>query len=293
MKIHKLKAKQDLKALRQVQLAVYAEINWLVDIEPRLARLTAVFTGRQEYPHRYFVAQREPCSFSFQVNAVCANRVRKMENAGSAPVSSTREEDAVLVYSMHANGSISVMLSPHCSEWEHWEKKYYTIAMYESPYDLMGVHGEKRILKHIQLFLEVAKRSMAISPVRNDRFIARLGKRSDRYEAMYSSRAEERRALSNAEVGLGAGLLGGLIASTIMPFLQQLGKDMRDSVADVNRVCSGPGISNQHACEVNYPTYVLDKFFGSLLTTGHLLFAALVLSIVTILLMKRSLRGGQ
>lgn len=292
MKIQKLIAEQDLKALRQVYLARYAEINWVVDLEPRLTRLTAAFIDRQGFPHRYFVSHLGPRSFQFQVNAVCSNSVRRLMRDESAPQSSTWEEHAALVYSMHANGTISVTLYPHRSEWGHWEKKSYTIAVYESPYALMGALGNKRILKHIQLFLEVAKRSMAIGPIRDDRFIVRLGKRSDRYEAMYSSRAEERHALSNAAVGLGAGLLGGLIASTIMPFLQALGKDMRDSVAQVKSVCSGPGIPNQHACEVSYPTYVPDQFLGSLLTTGNLLVAALVLSIVTILLMKRSLRGG-
>lgn len=291
MKIQKLITEQDLKALRQVYIARYAELNWVVDLQPRLARLTAAFIDRQGFPQSYFVSPLEPRSFQFQVNAVCSYSLRRLKRDESELQSSIPEGHSVLVYSMHANGSISVALYPHCSEWGRWEKESYTIAVYESPYALMGALGNKRILKHIQLFLEVAKRSMAIGPIRDDRFIARLGKRSDRYDAMYSSRAEERHALSNAEVGLGAGLLGGLIASTIMPFLQALGEDMRDSVAQVKSFCSKPEILNQHACEVGNPTYLADQFLGSLLTTGNLLVAALVLSIVTILLMKRSLRG--
>lgn len=202
MKLHELKAQQDRKASRQVVEAWYAEINWAADIEPRLTRLTEAFVNHNGFPHRYFVPPRKLNSFHFQVNAVCSNTLRRLKRESPAPVSSTLEEHACLVYSMHANGSISVMLYPHKSEWGRWEKDQYTIAVYASPNDLMGAVGDKRIRNHIELFLEVAKRSMAVGPVRDDGFIARLGKRSDRYEAMYPNRSEERRALSNAEVGL-------------------------------------------------------------------------------------------
>ncbi|NHV25858.1 hypothetical protein [Burkholderia sp. D-99] len=291
MNIRKIKVAYDEKARRQVDLAERAKVNWNVDLEPRLTRLTKDFASEDGFSHRYFVARRDLDMFHFQVDAVCLTRIRAIDNGGRSCFPYVAEENASLVYSMHANGSVAVILYPHSSELSRWDKASYTIAIYKSPSCLAGIVGNKRIKKHIRIFMEVAKRSMVVAPVRNDGFIAHLAKKSDRYEGMYSNRSEERRALSNAEVGLGAGLLGGLIASTILPFLQAWGKDLRDAASAVNTTCSEPGVMNRQACEAAFPTYVYDHFFGGFLTTGNLLVAALVLSFVTILLMKRSLRG--
>jgi hypothetical protein len=64
-----------------------------------------------------------------------------------------------------------------------------------------------RMRKHIALFLE------------------KLGKASDCYESMFAIRSEARKAWANAQIALGAGLSGGLIASTIIPFAQRYGSE--------------------------------------------------------------------
>lgn len=192
---------------------------------------------------------------------------------------------------MAQNGSIVVRVYPHSSQWSKWEKDSYVVDFLNSPSDLGGPAGDRRIRKHITLFLKVAYRSMALSRVRNDRFVENLARSDDKYERVYATRSEARKSWDDAQIALGAGLLGGLIASTIIPFAQNYGSEKRIRAAGVEASCREflPYVS-ENACTLAQADYVADRWVGSLLSTGNLLLAAITITLVTVVIMKRILR---
>jgi len=206
-------------------------------------------------------------------------------------VSLIREEDASLVYSMHQSGAVFATISPHSSAWSKWEKRSYVVDFIRSPSDLAGPVGDKRVRKHIALFLEVAHRSMAVSSISDDGFIEKLGKSSDRYESVFATRSEARRAWADAQIALGAGLLGGLIASTIIPFAQSYGSEKRALATAVETTCKNfVQYASERACNLAHPNYVVVRWVGEILSTGNLLLTALVISLVTVVIMTKILR---
>lgn len=276
-----------------VERSRIAHLNWFADLYPRLVRLSEPFTqGSERFPHLFFTPSEPTRSYHFQLNAVSTKILRPLVVDDSEhKVSHIREEDATLVYSMHQSGAVSVTISPHSSEWSKWEKKYYVVDFIRSPSDLAGPVGDKRIRKHIALFLEVAHRSMAVNGISDDGFIERLGKSSDRYESVFATRVEARRAWADAQIALGAGLLGGLIASTIIPFAQSYGSEKRALATAVETACKTfASYASERACNLAHPTYVVDHWIGEVLSTGNLLVIALAISLVTVVIMTRILR---
>ncbi|WP_143295341.1 hypothetical protein [Burkholderia pseudomallei] len=270
-----------------------AHLNWFADLHPRLVRLTEPYTQDCEgFPHRFFVSSESTRCYHFQFNAVSTKFLRPVIAETLAnTVSFLREEDACLVYSMHQNGTVIVTIYPHSSEWAKWEKKSYVVDFFPSPAGLSGSVGDKRIRKHIALFLQVAHKSMAVSSVRDNSLIEKLAKANDRYERIFATRSEARRAWADAQVALGAGLLGGLVASTILPFAQTYGAEKRGLAAAVEVVCKkyAPHAS-ERACYLAHPHHVVDHWTGEMLSTGNLLILALVISFFTIRIMVAILR---
>lgn len=265
---NKIRIKQNKKLLNEIRNSRHESRIWKFRLKPIIIKKLRAFSEGDEFSHKYSISDAiESIQLTAKSSDQLVNRSLHKKPAN--------EDSAFLVYSINPNGSVSVIIYPHSSIYSRWDRAHYTIAVYSSPCQLIGVFGERKILSHIKLFSKVILRSLVVSPVKRDKFISGLGKMSDRYEKMYSSSTEERRAKSSAEVGLGAGLVGGLIASTILPFLQTLGKDMRE---DIYR-------SPENAYEKFY------NFIASNLTTLNLLIFSLVLSLVIMFMIKRAIRG--
>lgn len=82
-------------------------------------------------------------------------------------------------------------------------------------------------------------------------------------------------------MALGAGLIGGLIASSVIPMLPQIGADARASVRDHQVSCAAHHYSVM-TCAQQYPRDRMDKLAADGLTTGNVLIGTAVISLLVI-----------
>jgi hypothetical protein len=131
------------------------------------------------------------------------------------------------------------------------------------------------------------------------RFISKLRKKSEEFQAVFESEAEARRKYVEHDAALGVGLIGGLIASTILPLSRDAGHDAGLRAESALTKCSeemkdfkGPDKDNLVALCLSSRNYGLDKGISEALSSGHVAFGSLVLAIVSLLIVRRIFRRG-
>ncbi|GAB3437291.1 hypothetical protein NX773_22710 [Massilia solisilvae] len=276
--------------------AHYSILNWKYDLEPRLREGVDLLLNcsNQEQYFRIIEGDKSPLPH-FQLSAY-NNRVYPPAPGGGANGSVSYEEPASLVYSMHLNGSVIVSIYPHKSGWSKMgREKSYTIAAYRSANELSGIAGNSELQKHLELFIKVAAASVAIRPPtrRGEKLLRLLEDKDSRYSSLYSSTLEHKQTMISAELGLAAGLIGGLIASTIFPLSQMFGKEKFENAERHKTGCLAnyvPGTKEQALC-LTQREYQLDSAVGQYLSTGVILTVAIIVAFLLTILMRNRLRS--
>lgn len=112
-------------------------------------------------------------------------------------------------------------------------------------------------------------------------FLDRLSHHSESYESLYESRDDARRAWNDSRVALGTGLIGGLIASSVIPMLPVIGAEAQTSLREHREYCAAPHFTAT-ICAQHFPLDRIDKVAANGLTTGNVLLGTIVISVLVI-----------
>lgn len=258
-----------------------------MDLYPRLHRVTGPLLQRDGVSsHYFFVSSEDAREHHFQLNAVSGNMVSAFRPLDGRAPKFEREQHAALVYAQHEHGGVVVTVYPHSSASGKLDKRYFIIDYVPSPNDLAGSRGDARIGRHLATFLKVARRSMVTYGFGKDDYLDRLSRYSERYESLYESRDDARRAWSDSRVALGTGLIGGLIASSLIPMLPAIGAEARARLKAHQGFCTAQHYSAM-TCAQHFPRDWMDRLAGDGLTTVNVLIGTAVISLLVI----RGLQG--
>jgi len=287
--------KENEKIKKARAKAYYSTLNWKCDLKFRLQKAIAPLLECANQEQYFIISDNEERPPRFEISAY-ANCFYPPALGEADTCIASSEEPASLVYSMHVNGSIVVSIYPHNSKWSKMGRDSgYTIAAYRSADELGGNVGDAKIARHLDLFIKVSAASVASRPPsrRTEKLLMLLEKKNSRYSSIYSSTKEHKQTMLNAELGLAAGLIGGLIASTILPLSQTFGKEKLDNAEKHKAECTQtfPSDLKMRALCLNQPNYELDSVIGNYLSTGVILTAAIVIAFLLTFLMRNRLRS--
>lgn len=282
MLVRKIKEAHATQVREISDKALYARLNWIFDLHPRLHRVTGELLQRKEkFPYHFFVLSEIARDHHFQLNAVSGNLVSAIKPLDGKEPKFEREQHAALVYSQHEHGGVFVTVYPHSSASGKLDKGHFIIDFASTPDHLAGSRGDARIRRHLATFLEVARRSMVTRGFSKDHFLDRLSRHSEQYESLYASRDDARRAWNDSRVALGTGLIGGLIASSVIPMLPMVGAEARARIKEHQDYCTVHHYSAT-ICAQHFPHDRMDKLAANGLTTGNVLLGAAVISVLVI-----------
>lgn len=270
--------------------AHYSKLGWIFDLEPRLNEIVAPLINEEKFSeHRYYVIKGNDNRFHFQISAH-TNRRYPPKPSGDGTFKVVVEDPASLVFSCHPNGSVVVIVNPHKSKWMTFGRDtHYVIGHYSSTNDLAGAAGSSLIRQHIILFLNLASVSLAASvPAKSsERLLAKLELKTNRYSRIYESKNDQRRAITEYELALGAGLATGLIASTLFPLVQSMGKEAGENAKNIDVHCKTQGAQNYELC-LTSKDYDKELRISSVLSTANVvIFVALITFFVTGIMWRR------
>lgn len=262
--------------------ARYARLNWIFDLCPRLHWVTGELLQRgDKSTHHFFVLSGDARDRHFQLNVVSGNWVLPGKPLDGKAPKFEPEEHAALVYAQHEHGGVFVTVYPHSSASGKLDKGHFIIDFVPSPDHLAGIRGDARIRRHLATFLKVARRSMVTHGFSKDDYLNRLSRCSEQYESLYASRDDARRAWNDSRIALGTGLIGGLIASSVIPMLPMIGSEARATIKEHQDSCAVQHYSAT-ICAQHYPRDRMDKLAADGLTTGNVLIGTAVISLLLI-----------
>lgn len=134
------------------------------------------------------------------------------------------EQASSLVYSLHPNGTVAVIAYPHFSgHQKQMEGAPFVLDVATHPRELAGAAGKARVRQHLRLFTRFAIETRAhMRPdLRTMKLVRKIEARAHRYRFVYESAAKAREERQKGEVTLGAGVIAGLLAGTVVPLVQQ------------------------------------------------------------------------
>lgn len=268
--------------------ARYSKLGWTFDLESRLNEITMPLITQSRLSEHSYHVESGIKEFHFQITAH-TNRIYPSNPVKDCDRGETSEEPACLVYSLRHDGSILVIIFPHKSSWKTYGRDtHYIIGYYETSNDLAGFAGDSVLRGHLKLFLRVISLSSAITiPTRSSsRLLEQLELETDRYSKIYDSKNEQRRALKEAELGLGAGLTAGLIASTLFPMLQLIGKEASESAKSIESECKAANIQNYTLCLSNN-NYQGKLKVSSAFATENILIVAFAITLLAVIMMRK------
>ncbi len=273
------------RANRQKYLAEIAKTNWVVDAVPTIESEMRNFSSRGH--------GRLELMPSFGAKTViCLNLYT--DNLFPKELGSEEfkfESPASLVYSLHPNGSVVVGAYPHSSAHASHEPPQYIIDIVSHVWSLAGLAGRSRIRRHLRTFAKFSyfTRSDALLTPSKGRFLQKLADRAYEFSPVFESAKDARRNRLAQEFNLGIGLVGGLIASTIFPLAKNFGDEAAIRMAETMDKCKklvNPAYELKQ-CLSNY-LYDLDKNISNFLSTGNIIFLALIIVLIFNLLLFRN-----
>lgn len=287
---------EEISAARAWADARNSRLGWVVDFEPRLHRITAPLINKNSsLEHSYRLMNSDDNNLHFQISAF-TNRLYPARPDKNGVLEIAVEQPASLVFSLHPNGSVAVSVYPHKSDWGTFGRDaYYIIGLYRSTNELAGSAGDAIIRGHIKLFLRLASLSLAVSlPTKSSaRLLEKLESETNCYSRIYDSKSEQRRAIVESELALGAGLAAGLIASTLFPMAQSIGKEAGERAQKVNVECKARDLPNTKSYELcrSGKDYHFHSLVASALSTEILMISAALISTVVVGIMWKRLKS--
>lgn len=268
-----------LRSHRQRDIAKYAGENWRIETAALIEAEAQNFFTRGH--GRWVLMPRFPAGTTVQIDLHTDVLLpKKLGSTRLAP-----EGSASLVFSLHPNGSVAVIASPHSSVHTSKESRGYIIDLVPHVWSLAGIAGRERVRRHFRTFgrLAALTRSDAL-PTRSDGwFLRRLVERGEMFASAFESSRDARRHRLSQEANFGIGLVAGLIASTIWPFAKDVGEAAGDRATATMERCekafaSGPRL---HSC-LSDGAYRLDRSLDSVLSAEVLLALALLVTLLVL-----------
>jgi hypothetical protein len=274
---------------RQRGFAAVAALNWRIETRELIESEVRLFSSRR---HGRWV-QLPPvdlgttCQVDLHTDELLPKELGSVELDCEGPAS--------LVYSLHPNGSVAVIASPHTSA--HTQRisvdapaRQFIIDVIPHVWDLAGSIGRARVRGHLREFgrLAAVTRARALPTPASGRFLRRLGERAERFAFVFQSPGEARRHRLSQEASLGIGLIAGMMASTIWPFARDYGAEVGTRSAATMAHCKevftrGPKFDT---C-LYHGNYWPEKTLSTTLSTGTLLVFALALTCTALLIVWR------
>ena len=277
----------------QRRLADISALNWRVETRELIESEVRRFAPRGH--GRWVCMPALATGTTFQVDVHSDELLPKV--LGSMEMD--REGAASLVYSLHPNGSVAVIASPHSSAHAGQTKPDgashgFVIDVVPHVWQLAGSAGRARVRRHLREFgkLATVTRAHARPTPASGRFLGRLGERAHRFAFVFQSPGQARMHRLSQESNLGIGLIAGLIASTILPFARDYGKEVADRAAKTMETCKTgfPRDGDRLQACLKHQNYQVDMGLAAFSSTGAMLVFALVLTLVALLIVWRITR---
>ena len=271
-------------AERQNYFAEVAQLNWRIDTSPLIQSEMKGFFSH-EYG-RSVVMTPLGSRTTIQLDLHTDNFYSTELGSNNK----TREGPASLVYSLHPNGSVVVIASPHSSAHTSKNSQHYILDVVPHVWLLAGNVGRAKVRRHLRIFgkLAVISRTVSLPSQANGKFLISLVERGDRFESVFQSTGEAKRHRLSQESNLGIGLVAGLMASTILPFARDFGVEIGKRAVETKSNCLKSFVSEPRitACIKN-SSYQWDTLLSSFLSTGSLLIFSLLLTFAGLLILLR------
>lgn len=266
---------------RQTLDAYYARLTWSSDIR-----------GLVLDSLRHCVQEQESSLYTFSIPDPDAQYGYPLTLHVSSPFESSldhearkRETHGALHYSIADNGMIVVVIYPHSSASGSVNRPEYRIDELRSPYGLAGAAGRARVRRHVAKLLTLSEMS-AIHHVpdrRSEKFLDRLGRRTDKYIKVHDDTRDRLRAAFGIEVALGTGLAAGMVSASIS-LLTQFGKEESQKAMNIAKTCNEA--ASRSRCLDAYH-YILHANTASYLTTPAMLIGVWMIAAAVFLVLFR------
>lgn len=207
-----------------LQRSRYSHITWQTETRPHLESALSRFA----WPTPFRLVQIPRDSHTIQVDLHSDRLFEKPSDDGSTKSSMEREKPASLVISIHLNGAIAFNASGCSSSFAALDSNAFIIGLYRDAQHLAGSAGHKLVEKSLHKFSKLAVISLTErAPTRSDGiFLARLYRISSRFNNLYPTPQDARRAAQSQYIAFAGGLAGGLIASSIFTTLLKVGENL-------------------------------------------------------------------
>ncbi|MGF6571643.1 hypothetical protein ABH945_003764 [Paraburkholderia sp. GAS333] len=272
-------------------LAEASELTWRVDIQTRLQALAKTLTACPTERHTFSSSATNSewnklPGFEIVASSETLYSSSSLPFANGTSVTFEQEEPASLRYEMHPDGSIAVILKPHSSPLRGLNESVLVIDYARSSNEFAGDCGNRRLSRHISALLFVcdASHSMSCPSPATGRHLRKIQRKSDKYRDLYQgSCTQKRKAERDADIALGTGLAGGLVASTLLPLARDAGNNAQQRL--VNQHCDGPHYAETR-CNAN--AYIVrDHSISSVFTTESVLFAGILIFLSVLVFIRR------
>lgn len=196
---------------------------------------------------------------------------------------------AALVYSMHGNGSMTVLLSPFINNSSKVDGSTFLIDWFPDARDLSGSAGRRIIRRHMNLFRRLCANSiLEATPNRHSaRFIDWLHAKNDRYRWTYESHDAARKNRIEQDMVFAIALITGVVASTIFPLVRDIGNESAKKVAEKLKVCETA--KSIDLCQTGSDIHFYDEV-GHFVTSESVVLVAFVLVVIGTLVLVRRYR---
>lgn len=268
-----------------------SELTWRVDIHTRLLSLAETLRESRTARHIFEGAATDSAWDGLPgFEIVGKSETLYSRSACSFPlpkkVSFEQEGLASLRYEMNPDGSIAVIVTPHSSPLRELTESHFLIDFARSSHDFAGDSGNRRLRRHISAFLFLcdASHGKSCPNPSTGRHLRKIQRDSNKYRDLYNgSNTQKRKAERDADIAIGTGLAGGLVASTLLPLARDAGSSAQQRLVELK--CDGPHYTEAQ-CTAN-SFVVRDHIISTTFTTESVLFVGLVMFVGVLVFIRR------
>lgn len=267
-----------------------SKLTWKFDIQERLESLAKQLEGTST-PRHTFASSAARSAWNdlpgFEIVGTSESEYSPTTRwpTRGKEASFAQEEPASLRYEMNPDGSVAVLLTPHSNPLRTLNEKIFLIDWVKSSHAFAGEWGNHRLSLHISAFLRLCDVSHGLTlPSRSSgRYLRKLQRKSDKFRNLYGSYTQKRKAERDADIAIGTGLAGGLVASTLLPLARDAGDNARKRL--IHRKCDDQHFMEARCSSEAYA--VRDRFISSVFTTESVFLVGLVMFVGVLMFIRR------
>jgi len=268
--------KQEKLAVRSILQAKHARLSWRIETKELIEDVEKSFP-QSALHRRRIIRFDENDIYHIQIEAFSGTLLP----AAPGKTGFNAERPGSLTYIMTITGAIIVSAFPHQSDHSRIGDGSAFILDVIPALSLAGQAGRHLIEKHLVDFHRLCMLSMVnVQPSkRGGKFLASLQNRSDRYKTVYTDPKEQRKNRILQGSNFGIGLAGGILASTLLPMLPEVGNIARNKSQAIWKLCSNQANLQECLTKENYSWNVA---LGHITTPKVVLFGAVLILLVIV-----------